>query len=83
MVRIPTALIFLIGVALPTIVLLTIVWQVLFSGQIAILALVRVAAANWRLGIQPEAAELDRPYIFFNAKTAATFIQLKVFILTR
>lgn len=42
----------------------------------AILALVRIVAANWSLGTQSEVSEPDRPYTFFSAKTAVACVQL-------
>ena len=45
------------------------------------LALVRAVAANWNLGKQLEASKPGRPFTFFSARTAATFIQLRADLL--
>ena len=50
--------------------------KALCSPPQAILALVRIVAANWSLGTQSEVSEPDRPYTFFSAKTAVAFVQL-------
>ena len=47
-------------------------------GTTAPVTFVRVVAANCSLGTQLKASEPARPYTFFGAKTAGTFMQLNV-----